>query len=273
MPPTAVAVEKFIVGTPEILYRATGVLTPWTSVGLTMDDVVFRIGSTMDNPSGALNGIDGMLRGLDYRKGGAASAEFTLPELSSAKLAVAIPGSVTTTGVATDTASPAYTATTLAAASLIGATNVKVTAITGAAVGQFIRIDVTAGSLAEYRQITVVGTAGAGGTGISFADPLLRAHANGVAVVQADGDGRDKITASPIRRQPLTAYQDWRLSYQAPNGYTHLELYRAIATSDAVELSGSDDLSKPSGYRVTIESRLDETNLLAPTWAIIPASA
>jgi hypothetical protein len=71
----------------------------------------------------------------------------------------------------------------------------------------------------------------------------------------------------------MAAYQDWRLSYQAPNGYTHLELYRAIATSDAVELSGSDDLSKPAGYRVTIESRLDETNLLLPTWAIIPAAA
>lgn len=273
MPPTAVSVEKMIVGTPEVMYRATGVLTAWTSVGLTMDEVMFRIGSTMDNPSSALNGIDGLLRGLDYRKGGPASVEFTLPELSSASLAIAIPGSVTTAGVSTDTAAPAYTATTLAAASLIGATNVKVTAITGAAVGQYIRIDVTAGALAEYRRITSVGTAGAGGTGIGFSDPLLRAHASGVAVVQADGDGRATITASSVRRQPMAAYLDWRLSYQAPNGYTHLELYRAIATSDAVELSGSDDLSKPTGYRVTIESRVDETNTTSPTWAIIPANA
>lgn len=270
---TSVAVEKFIVGTPEVLYRAAGVLTPWTSVGLTMDDVLFRIAATSSNPSSALNGIDGLLRGLDYRKGGPASVEFTLPELSSAKLAIAIPGSVTTAGVSTDTAAPAYTATTLAAASAIGDTNVKVTAVAGAAVGQFIRIDVTAGGLAERRQITSVGTAGAGGTGIGFSDPLLRAHANGVAVVQADGDGRDRITGSTIRRRPNSDYLDWRLSYQAPNGYTHLELYRAIATSETVELSGSDDLSKPAGYRVTIESRLDETNLQSPTWAIVPAAA
>lgn len=269
---TAVAVEKYIVGTPEIYYRATGVLTAWTSVGLTMDDVLFTVNQTMDNPSSALNGIDGLLRGLDYRKGGPARAEFTLPELSSSKLAIAIPGSITTAGVSTDTAAPTYTATTLAAASLVGATNVKVTAVTGAAVGQYIRIDVTAGGLAEYRRITSVGTAGAGGTGIGFSDPLLRAHNNGVAVVQADGDGRDTITASRIRRQPMSAYLDWRLSYQAPNGYSHLELYRAIATSDSIELSGSDDLSKPSGYRVVIESRQDETNLDLPSWAIIPAN-
>lgn len=272
MPPTAVAVEKYIVGTPDVSYRATGVLTAWTSVGLTMDDVLFRITQTMDNPSAALNSVDGPLRGLDYRKGGPAQAEFTLPELSSSKLAIAIPGSVTTVGTVTVTGAPVYIATTLAAASLIGDTNVKVTAVTGAAVGQYIRIDVTAGQLAEYRRITFVGTAGAGGTGIGFSDPLLRAHSNGVSVTQTDGDGRDTITASPIRRQPMTAYQDWRLSYQAPNGYTHLELYRAIATSDSVELSGTDDLSKPSGYRVVIESRLDETNLLLPTWAIIPAA-
>lgn len=269
---TAVAVEKFVVGIPEVMYRASGVLTAWTSVGLTMDDVLFRIAATSSNPSSALNGIDGLLRGLDYRKGGPASVEFTLSELSSSKLAIAIPGSVTTPGVATDTAAPAYTATTLAAASAVGATNIKVTAVAGAAVGQYIRIDVTAGGLAEYRQITSVGTAGAGGTGISFSDPLLRAHASGVAVVQADGDGRDRITGTTIRRRPLSDYLDWRLSYQAPNGYTHFELYRAIATSEAVELSGSDDLSKPAGYRVTIESRLDETDLTAPTWAIIPAT-
>lgn len=270
---SAVAVEKFIVGTPEVMYRATGVLTPWTSVGLTMDDVLFRIASQSQNPSSALNGIDGLLRGLDYRKGGPASVEFTLPELSSAKLAIAIPGSVTTAGTVAVTAAPAYAATTLAAASAIGDTNVKVTSVLGAAAGQYIRIDVVAGGLAEYRQITEVGTAGAGGTGISFSDPLLRAHANGVAVTQTDGDGRDRITGTTIRRRPMSDYLDWRLSYQAPNGYTHLELYRAIATSETVELSGSDDLAKPAGYRITIESRLDETNLASPTWAVIPAAA
>lgn len=272
MPPTSVAVEKFIVGTPEISYRDTGVLTPWTPLGITMDDVLFRVVQTMSNPSAALNGIDGMLRGLDYRKAGPASIEFTLPELSGPKLALAIPGAVTTPGTVADATVTPYTST-LAAAAAIGDTSVKVTAVVGATVGDYIRIDVVAGALAEYRRVTSVGSLGAGGTGLGFSDPLLRDHASGVAVVETLGDGRDEITSSPIRRQPMSAYKDWRASYQAPNGYTHLELYRAIATSDAVELSGSDDTTKPTGFKVTIESRLDETNLQAPTWKIIPAAA
>lgn len=58
--------------------------------------------------------------------------------------------------------------TTLAAAASLGASNIKVVSVTGAAVGD--QIDVNG----ELVTITVVGTAGAGGTGITFT-PVLAA--------------------------------------------------------------------------------------------------
>lgn len=73
--------------------------------------------------------------------------------------------------------------TTLAAASAIGATNIKVTAITGIAVNDILRIDAL-GNLTEYRKVTAVGTAGSGGTGITLATALSLAHSSGVAVVE-----------------------------------------------------------------------------------------
>lgn len=263
MPPTSVAVQNYIIGAAAIYYRDVDVLTPWTSVGLTLDDAVARMGFQNNNPSDALNGLDGSLRGLDYLKVVSAEIEFTLPELSGPKLALAIPGSISTTLATTAGAN----ATTLAAAAAIGDTSVKVVALSGAGttfvVGDYIRINV-AGALAEYRQITSVGTAGAGGTGLGFRDPLLKAHANGVAVTQTVGDGKTEITPPLVRRQPNTAYKDWALVSQSPADYYEFLIYRAIATSEAVELNFNDDLQSPAGIRVTLGARKDETNLALP---------
>jgi hypothetical protein len=263
MPPTSVDVTKYIIGSAQIYYRATGVLTDWTSVGLTMDDAVAKIGFANSNPSDALNGIDGAIRGLDYMRVKSAEIEFTLPELSATKLALAIPGSVATAGSVADATVTPFTST-LAAASAIGDTSVKITALTNLTAGDFVRIDVTAGSLAEYRQITTVGTIGAGGTGAMFRDPLLKAHANGVAIVESLGDGKTEITPPLVRRAPLTVYNDWALVTQSPADYYEVLLYRAIAVSDAVQLSFNDDGSKPAGIRVVLSARKDETNLSLP---------
>lgn len=70
-------------------------------------------------------------------------------------------------------------ATTLAANSLAGATNIKVVAVTGFSVGDWLSV---AGS--EVRQITIVGTTGSGGTGITLATALTSAHSSGDAVVE-----------------------------------------------------------------------------------------
>src|SRR5439155_815715 len=66
-----------------------------------------------------------------------------------------------------------------AAAANAGNTNIKVTSVTGLAVGQAIRIDDTN---QEMGVITAVGTPGAGGTGVTLANKLNFAHPNGVTV-------------------------------------------------------------------------------------------
>jgi hypothetical protein len=72
-------------------------------------------------------------------------------------------------------------ATTLAASSIAGATNVKVASVTGMTVGDDITI-IGAGfvsSFLETRTITVVGTAGGGGTGVTVSEGFTYAHTSG----------------------------------------------------------------------------------------------
>ena len=68
--------------------------------------------------------------------------------------------------------------TTLAAASAVGATNVKVASVTNLIAGQPFFVDT--GLNLETGVIAAVGTAGAGGTGVTLAAPLKLAHASGV---------------------------------------------------------------------------------------------
>ena len=74
----------------------------------------------------------------------------------------------------------AKASTTLAAASAAAATNVKVTAITNLAVGdELTLVTGSAGGFTETRTISAVGTAGAGGTGVTVSEAYLYAHASG----------------------------------------------------------------------------------------------
>lgn len=262
MPATTVDPTKYVIGAADVYWRTAGSTGAWTSIGLTKDDAVARIGFQNNNPSDKLNGIDGLVRGLDYLRVLTAEVEFTMPELSGPKLALAIPGSIATTLATTDAGGTPGT-TTLAAAAAIGDVTVKVVAVTNFSAGDWMRINV-AGALAEYRRIDVVGTAGAGGTGLQFRDPLKKAHLNGVAVVESVGDGKTEIIPPLIRRQPLTAYNDWALVTQSPADYYEFLIYRAIATTENVELTFNDDASDMAGIRVTLGARKDETNLTLP---------
>jgi len=73
---------------------------------------------------------------------------------------------------------PAAGMTTSAAASAVGATNVKVTSVTNLVAGQPFFIDT--GQSLEIGQIASVGTAGAAGTGVTLTAPLKLAHASAV---------------------------------------------------------------------------------------------
>lgn len=91
-------------------------------------------------------------------------------------------GTITHVGVFDDLAIAGGGSTTLAADPALGATNFKFTAVTNFAVGDWIRIG-TAGQR-EYRRITAVGTAGAGGTGVDVDGATTIDHANAETVVE-----------------------------------------------------------------------------------------
>jgi hypothetical protein len=67
--------------------------------------------------------------------------------------------------------------TALAVAAVIGATNIKVDSVSGFSAGQAITVD------GEAATISTVGTAGAGGTGITLTAPLANAHTLGTVVL------------------------------------------------------------------------------------------
>jgi hypothetical protein len=72
----------------------------------------------------------------------------------------------------------ALVSTTLAASASGGATNIKVTSVTGLVVGQDITLGSDAYADQETRTITVVGTAGSGGTGVTLDDAIFYEHAS-----------------------------------------------------------------------------------------------
>ncbi len=260
--------KQYIIGAAEVYYRAIASVGPWTSIGATVDDVVFRVNQTTFNPSEDFNGILEPIREMDYISKAGAEAEFSMPEFAGSKLALAVLGAQAAVLASTD-AGGTPLATTLAAAAAVGDTSVKVVAITNAEAGDWIRINV-AGALAEYRRIDVVGTVGAGGTGLQFRDPLLKAHANGVAVTETIGDGKTEITPGTVRRQPLSAYNDFALVAQSPADYYELYLYNAISKTDSAEISFGDE--SMAAVKVTLGSRRDGANPALPSWRLrIPA--
>jgi hypothetical protein len=86
----------------------------------------------------------------------------------------------------------ASTTTTLSAAAVVGATNVKLASVTGLATGNTITVDST-GANPETVTMTVVGTSGATGTGVTFTPALGFAHASGATVVKNGVSGTQNL--------------------------------------------------------------------------------
>jgi hypothetical protein len=256
--PTAI-----IVGAGVVYDRALSVLTPWASVGATMDDTVARINQSWFRPD--LNGQLGPIQELDYKSEEVAQIEFTMMEVAGANLALAIPGATSAAGTGA-VKSSGHLDTTLSAAVAAGATTIPCAAVTNAAVGDTIKIDVTAGAvIAEYRVITAIDT-----LNISFRDPLKYDHANGVAVEEADDDGRTTITGSTVRRMPSSAYKQWALVAEAPDGYYELALDSGISITEGAELTFGDETA--AGIRTTIEARYAGSTPTTPPWRLrVPA--
>jgi hypothetical protein len=256
---------NIIIGAAQIYYRALGVATAWSSVGATMDDAVVRVAQSWYRPD--LNGMLGPVQELDYLTEQMVEAEFTMVEIAGAKLALAVPGATSTTEAVTATGGGL--STTLAADAAIGATNIRVAAVSGLVAGEYVRINV-AGALAEYRQIDTVGTLGAGGTGLTFRDPLQKAHLSGVVVEETVGAGKTVITGSTVRRQPASAYNQWAIVGEAPGGYYELLLDSGISSTDSAEITFGDETT--GGIRTTIQSRYAGATPNTPPWRLrVPA--
>src|SRR5439155_6426865 len=112
--------------------------------------------------------------------------------------------------------------TTLAAAANAGNTNIKVTSVTGLAVGQAIRIDDTN---QEMGVITAVGTPGAGGTGVTLANKLNFAHPNGVTV-----------EAFNIKIDANSSFTNWTYSQNAGSSNPDSPIDNEISIYDGTQL-------------------------------------
>lgn len=152
------------------------------AVGATEADNLFRV--TQANYHPKLNGIPGPVMGTDYVTEDMAELEVTVPELGT-QMQYGIPNSIATPGDAAGTPTGGGAGdfnTTLAAASVIGATNVKLAAVATLAIGD--EIEIGAAGSREFRVVTAVGTAGGAGTGVDFLGGLTLPHGLGDAVVR-----------------------------------------------------------------------------------------
>jgi hypothetical protein len=251
VPVTSVTPSLFVIGPAFIRYRAVGVLTPYTDLGVTLDDAVMRLPTEWAGTQDQLSGVMGPIMGLDVLTRVGCEIEFTMPEMAGEKLGLAIPGAVYTAPVSAAASSPLSTTTT--AATLAGTSTVPVTATTNGAVGDYIAIDTS--TLIEYRRITAIS-----GLNITVDYPLAYAHASGVTVAEKTGDNRSQVTMPIIRRQPDSAYREWSLVAESgKSGPTEIVIPRGISTTTGAEVTIGDDAI--AGIRVTIGGRLDPTNL------------
>ena len=121
-------------------------------------------------------------------------------------------------------------ATTLAAASAVGATNVKVASVTGLSSGQTVVIESgTAGN--ERAVIATVGTVGAAGTGVDLTAPLAKAHASGGAFTVYATDPTGDMTK--VFGQGSPEWNEGRDSQVAQSG----SAARALAQTDFVGIA------------------------------------
>lgn len=84
--------------------------------------------------------------------------------------------------------------TTLAAAAIKGATNLKLVAMTGLAIGDQVRVG--SGTAMEVVRVTSVGTAGAGGTGAGIEPALRYGQAVAGAVVEVAGSEAFRVESA-----------------------------------------------------------------------------
>lgn len=262
---TASTPANLVIGAPGI------VLLDSTDVGATEGNTVFRVAQTRFVPR--INGVSANLVGTHYVQEEHGELEVGTPEMSTALIAAMIPNSSSaSTGAATAVGSPTFTASTLAAAAVAGQyLALKFTSVTALAVGMYINF----GSGTQVRQVTRVGTAGAGGTGVDISDPLATAVASGGAVTQYTGDGGTQYSSGSLvnRRIPTSAYHTLEARMFGLNGLRYVFGLRGALQDQNFEATlGDAAMASP---RPRFVSNLDPSAPTTSHWYVtrIPADA
>ena len=158
--------------------------------------------------------------------------------------------------------------TTLAAASVISATTVKVASIAPMDVGDSVNIDT--GTNLEQRTITAIGTAGSGGTGVTLNAPLSKAHASNAAFVSLAGpsallvrivvdhqDGSQDVFVSDgtWKVTKATQYTNATLTYRNSDAGDRVERYDARKEISGWNTAGFDDSGWSAPYVIGTHPR------------------
>lgn len=136
------------------------------------------------------------------------------------------------------------TGSLLSAPAAAGDTNVKVDSVTGLTAGDFVRFGYV--DHYETRVLTAVGTAGAAGTGITFAIPLTRDHALGEWAVEVTALGGTTIRPA-VGRVGSSAYQDLVLTDIGADGRTLIVTLENAMSAESQSMEFSDDPTQPLG--------------------------
>ena len=256
---TSTTAEEISVGAGEMFYRNSGD-TAWTPVGATTEDNVWRHILTLYSPD--INGVTSPVKGTDYTTEERAELEFSPLEQTAELLQISIPGSV----AMTETAADDGTTGTIDAGIAPGQDKaIKLSAVTGLAIGDWIQVGTVEGQT-ENRQLTRVGTPLVAGTGVDVEYPFLLPHASGVAFTSITNGGATTIVPTTNRRLPSSSYRDFRLDVPGLDGRViRYFLYDAIMTANA-EFTASDD--NAAAPRFTLASRIDPGNVNRGGWAI-----
>lgn len=136
------------------------------------------------------------------------------------------------------------TGTILSAPAAAGDTNIKVDSVTGLTAGDFVRI----GYVGHYetRELTVVGTTGPSGSGLTFAIPLTRDHGLDEWVIEVTALGG--TTVRPVvGRIDSSAYQDLVLTDIGADGRTLIVTLENATSAETQTLEFNDDPTQPLG--------------------------
>lgn len=262
---SATTAEEISVGAGEVFYEDEA--GAWQSVGATQDANVWRILQTYFAPQ--FNGVVGPLKGTHYLQTEMVELELAIPQISEDLAPLLIPTAEATAGGAVSIVSGGATGGLDAAITAGQWLAIKVSSVTGLAVGNFIRI--TNAGRQEIREVTRVGTVGAGGTGIDVNYPFVFDHPDTDTYEEVDGTGALVITGGAARRLPSTAYRNWRLDVPGLDGrMTRFFVFDGLALGDK-SFSAQDDANLAP--RVTITGTRSGATPQTSAWQIIKEGA